>query len=53
MIKYMCDRCDKKEATHQIENGDWLCVGCYSSRLDHIYERQIDRAISADAFPNK
>jgi hypothetical protein len=52
-IKYMCDKCEEKEGTHQIESGEWLCVGCYSSRLDHIYEEQKDRACYADAFPNK
>jgi ribosomal protein L37AE/L43A len=38
-IKYMCDRCEKEEGTHQIENGDWYCVGCYSSYADHVYEQ--------------
>ena len=51
--KYMCDRCDEKEGTHQVDNGDWLCVGCYSSYCDYVFEQQRDRAIEADAFPNK
>ena len=53
MIKYMCDKCEEKEGTHQIESGDWLCVGCYSSDRDHTFEMLKDRAISANAFPNK
>ena len=52
-IKYMCDRCEKKEGTHQIENGDWLCVACYSSRRDYFFEQQLDRAIEANTFPDK
>ena len=47
-IKYMCDKCEEKEGTHQIENGDWLCVGCYSSNRDHIFEQIKDRMIDAD-----